>query len=103
MEHGKLASGPAMQMGKVATIGLAPVVFSPLMNITGFSLATWWRNRTKPPADLSFSINIRSLSVRKRPLIFSIFAEVNLRLTFPYSCFASGQKMLTFVRFSSSA
>ncbi len=43
MQNGGLASGIALQMGKVATIGLAPAVFGPLMNITGSSLATWWR------------------------------------------------------------
>jgi BASS family bile acid:Na+ symporter len=33
-------------MGKVATVGLAPAIFGPLMNITGSTLASWWR--TKP-------------------------------------------------------
>lgn len=45
MQNGGLASGLAMQMGKIATVGLAPAVFGPLMNITGSSLATWWRNK----------------------------------------------------------
>ncbi|MFO7933619.1 MAG: bile acid:sodium symporter family protein [Bacteroidales bacterium] len=45
MQNGGLASGIAMQMGKVATIGLAPAVFGPMMNITGSSLATWWRGK----------------------------------------------------------
>ncbi|MDR2440972.1 MAG: bile acid:sodium symporter family protein [Planctomycetaceae bacterium] len=45
MQNGGLASGLALQMGKVATVGLAPAIFGPLMNITGSSLATWWRNR----------------------------------------------------------
>jgi len=47
MQNGGLASGLAMQMGKIATVGLAPAVFGPLMNITGSILASWWRN--KPP------------------------------------------------------
>jgi len=47
MQNGGLASGLAMQMGKVATVGLAPAVFGPLMNITGSILASWWRAR--PP------------------------------------------------------
>ena len=47
MQNGGLASGLAMQMGKVATVGLAPAVFGPLMNITGSILASWWRG--KPP------------------------------------------------------
>lgn len=45
MQNGGLASGLALQMGKVATVGLAPAIFGPMMNITGSSLATWWRNK----------------------------------------------------------
>lgn len=46
LQNGGLASGLALQMGKVATVGLAPAIFGPLMNITGSSLATWWRSKT---------------------------------------------------------
>jgi len=49
MQNGGLASGIALEMGKVATIGLAPAVFGPWMNISGSSLATYWRD--KPIAD----------------------------------------------------
>jgi bile acid:Na+ symporter, BASS family len=42
-QNGGLASGIALQMGKVATLGLAPAVFGALMNVTGSALATWWR------------------------------------------------------------
>lgn len=49
MQNGGLASGLAKEMGKIATVGLAPAVFGPLMNITGSSLASWWHNR--PPKD----------------------------------------------------
>ena len=45
MQNGGLASGLAMQMGKIATVGLAPAIFGPLMNITGSVLASWWRAR----------------------------------------------------------
>ena len=45
MQNGGLASGIAMEMGKIATVGLAPAVFGPWMNISGSSLATWWRER----------------------------------------------------------
>jgi bile acid:Na+ symporter, BASS family len=41
-----LASGLALQMGKLATVGLAPAVFGPLMNITGSSLAMWWKGKS---------------------------------------------------------
>jgi BASS family bile acid:Na+ symporter len=45
MQNGGLASGIAKEMGKLATVGLAPAVFGPLMNITGSALASWWHNR----------------------------------------------------------
>ena len=45
MQNGGLASGLAMQMGKVTTVGLAPAIFGPMMNITGSSLAIWWRGK----------------------------------------------------------
>ena len=48
MQNGGLASGIALEMGKVATIGLAPAVFGPMMNITGSSLATWWKGKNNP-------------------------------------------------------
>jgi len=46
MQNAGLASGLAMTMNKLATVGLAPAVFGPLMNTTGSSLASWWHNRT---------------------------------------------------------
>ena len=47
MQNSGLASGIALEMGKVASMGLAPAVFGPMMNITGSSLAAWWRTRVK--------------------------------------------------------
>ncbi len=47
MQNGGLASGLAKEMGKAATLGLAPAVFGPLMNITGSILASYWHR--KPP------------------------------------------------------
>jgi BASS family bile acid:Na+ symporter len=48
MQNGGLASGLAQEMGKVATVGLAPAIFSSWMNITGSALANWFRNRPLP-------------------------------------------------------
>ncbi len=45
MQNGGLASGIAVEMGKIATVGLAPAIFGPMMNITGSSLAMWWRGQ----------------------------------------------------------
>jgi BASS family bile acid:Na+ symporter len=44
MQNAGLASGLALGMGKLATAGLAPAIFGPVMNITGSSLASWWHN-----------------------------------------------------------
>jgi len=52
MQNAGLASGLALTMGKLATVGLAPAVFGPLMNTTGSSLASWWHNRI-PKDDVS--------------------------------------------------
>ena len=46
MQNAGLASGIAKEMGRIATVGLAPAVFGPLMNISGSVLASWWHNRT---------------------------------------------------------
>jgi BASS family bile acid:Na+ symporter len=45
MQNSGLASGIAVEMGRIASMGLAPAVFGPLMNITGSSLAAWWRGK----------------------------------------------------------
>jgi BASS family bile acid:Na+ symporter len=42
MQNGGLASGLAKEMGKMATVGLAPIIFSTFMNVTGSLLATFW-------------------------------------------------------------
>ncbi len=47
MQNGGLASGIANSVGKIATMGLAPAVFGPLMNVTGSVLASYWNKR--PP------------------------------------------------------
>lgn len=49
MQNGGLASGIAKEMGKIATVGLAPAIFGPLMNVTGSILASYWHKR--PPKD----------------------------------------------------
>ena len=50
MQNAGLASGLALTMGKIATVGLAPAIFGPMMNITGSFLSSWWHNRL-PPED----------------------------------------------------
>lgn len=48
MQNGGLASGIAAELGRAATLGLAPAVFGPWMNISGSLLANWWRDRPIP-------------------------------------------------------
>lgn len=48
LQNGGMAGGLAKEMGKLATVGLAPAIFSVLQNITGSILASHWHKR--PPA-----------------------------------------------------
>jgi bile acid:Na+ symporter, BASS family len=50
MQNAGMASGLAKEMGRIATVGLAPAVFGPLMNITGSILASYWHR--KPPKEI---------------------------------------------------
>ncbi len=54
MQNGGLASGIANSLGKIATMGLAPAVFGPLMNITGSILASYWQK--KQPEDFKENV-----------------------------------------------
>lgn len=51
MQNGGLASGIAVSMGKIATVGLAAAVNGPVMNTTFSLLGTWWSHR--PPGSES--------------------------------------------------
>lgn len=44
MQNAGLATGLALTMGKMATAGLAPAIFGPVMNVNGSCLASWWHN-----------------------------------------------------------
>ncbi len=43
MQNSGLASGIAVEMAKTATMGLAPALFGPVMNVNGSILASFWR------------------------------------------------------------
>jgi BASS family bile acid:Na+ symporter len=45
LQNGGMAWGLASHMGKLATVGLSPAVFSIWMNISGSILANYWRKR----------------------------------------------------------
>lgn len=45
LQNAGLASGLAMALGKVSTLGLAPAIFGPLMNINGSALANYWKKK----------------------------------------------------------
>ncbi|MEX2168541.1 MAG: bile acid:sodium symporter [Pirellulales bacterium] len=48
MQNSGMAAGLAAQLNRVATLGLAPIVFGPVMNITASILANWWRTHPAP-------------------------------------------------------
>ena len=45
LQNAGLASGLAVAMGKMATVGIAPALFGPIMNISGSVLAGWWSKK----------------------------------------------------------
>ena len=49
MQNAGLSKGLAYGMGKLGTVGLAPMIYGPMMNITGSILASYWKG--KPIAD----------------------------------------------------
>ncbi|MBA4852756.1 bile acid:sodium symporter family protein [Emticicia sp. BO119] len=46
LQNAGLASGLAKAMGKLATVGVAPALFGPIMNITGSLLASYWSRKS---------------------------------------------------------
>ena len=49
MQNGGMAAGLAKSMGRLATLGLAPVIFSTIMNVTGSLLANYWHKKPLKP------------------------------------------------------
>jgi bile acid:Na+ symporter, BASS family len=47
LQNAGLASGLAKSMGKLATVGLSPALFGPIMNTTGSLLASWWGKKVE--------------------------------------------------------
>jgi bile acid:Na+ symporter, BASS family len=45
LQNGGMASGLASAMGKLGTVGLAPAIFIPWMNVSGSILANYWSKR----------------------------------------------------------
>lgn len=45
-QNGAMATGLARGMNKLETVGLAAMIFAPLMNVTGSILANYWRRRS---------------------------------------------------------
>ena len=45
LQNGGMASGLALSMGKLGTVGLASAIFSPWMNVSGSVLANIWKRR----------------------------------------------------------
>jgi BASS family bile acid:Na+ symporter len=43
LQNSGMAAGLVRSLGKIATLGLVPIVFGPVMNIVASTLANWWR------------------------------------------------------------
>jgi BASS family bile acid:Na+ symporter len=46
MQNGGVATGLALQMGKIATVGLASAIFGPLQNLTGSALVNIFKKKS---------------------------------------------------------
>jgi BASS family bile acid:Na+ symporter len=58
LQNAGMATGLAKELGKVATLGLVPIVFGPVMNIIASTLANWWRaHPVETSADDAFPAN----------------------------------------------
>lgn len=56
LQNGGMASGLAAAMGKLATVGLASAIMTPLGNITGSLLANYWRRKDIKPKQTANSV-----------------------------------------------
>jgi BASS family bile acid:Na+ symporter len=43
LQNAGMAAGIAAELKMVTTLGLAPIIFGPVMNVTASSIANWWR------------------------------------------------------------
>lgn len=60
LQNSGMAAGLAKSLGKVATLGLVPIVFGPVMNIVASALANWWRaHPVEPRNELSRQLESR--------------------------------------------
>jgi len=51
LQNGGMASGLAIAMGKLGTVGLAAAIFIPWMNVSGSVLANYWAKRPVTPVN----------------------------------------------------
>ncbi len=65
MQNGGMASGLAAEMGKIATVGLAPAVFGPWMNVSGSTLANWWRRKALKKEDTE-KANVNAAGIQQQ-------------------------------------
>lgn len=63
LQNGGMASGLAAAMGKLATVGLASAVMTPLGNVTGSLLANYWRKQDQNRQRARATVAPRSASV----------------------------------------
>ncbi len=67
MQNGGMASGLAAEMGRIATVGLAPAVFGPWMNISGSTLANWWRRKALKKSSTPEEVEKENVDKKVKP------------------------------------
>jgi BASS family bile acid:Na+ symporter len=67
LQNGAMASGLAVALGKLGTMGLAAAVFSPWMNVSGSVLANYWRKRPAREEVRDLSVEGRKKSETRNP------------------------------------
>ncbi len=63
LQNGGMASGLAASMGKLATVGLAAAVVTPIGNISGSILANYWKRKDLKNNKDSLEDNAKSVPV----------------------------------------
>lgn len=65
LQNSGMAAGLAKSLGKVATLGLVPIVFGPVMNIIASTLANWWRTH---PAESGFTSRLSNEQIENQDI-----------------------------------
>jgi predicted Na+-dependent transporter/alpha-L-fucosidase len=73
MQNGGIATGLALKMGKVASVGLASAIFGPLQNLTGSALANWFRRHSEN----IITLKNKNVLMKKLLILFAFIALIS--------------------------